>query len=153
MTREFNVPVNQLFEAFKSPEAMKAWWWPNTLYADRVDIDFREGGKYFVNMKGYDKGGGGATGKFEEIIPNKRIVMTDYFADENGNAISAKDAKMPGTWPEVVYITFDFESAGENKSRLLFAQEGIPAEVQKDCIQGWSEMLDKLENYLSGQKQ
>lgn len=153
MEREFNVPVNQLFKAFKTPDAIKSWWWPKGLYTDRVDLDFRKNGKYFINMKGYDQGGGGTTGEFEEIIENKLIVMSDQFADENGKAISAREAKMPGEWPQVLYATFEFEAINENTSRLRLSQEGVPNEMQKDCIQGWSEMFDKLENYLGGRKQ
>ncbi|MDG0816493.1 SRPBCC family protein [Bdellovibrio svalbardensis] len=149
MEHSFNVPVDQLFKAFKTSDALKAWWWPKGLYADRVDIDFRKGGKYFINMKGSNQGGGdGMTGLFEEIIENERIVLTDQFADKNGRAISAQEAQMPGDWPELGYITFEFDSVDEKKSRILFTQEGIPAEMKKDCIQGWTEMFDKLEAYL-----
>jgi uncharacterized protein YndB with AHSA1/START domain len=148
MERTFDVSVGKLFEAFKTSEALKVWWWPKGLHSDRIDLDFRVAGKYFINMKGFEQGGGGMTGEFEEITENKRIVMMDQFADENGRVISAKEAKMPGVWPERVYITFDFESVDESKSRVKLSQEGIPNESQKDCIQGWSEMFDKLENYL-----
>lgn len=147
--REFNVPVAKLFEAFTTAEAIKAWWWPKGLYSDEVKIDFREGGEYFINMKGFDKGGGGMTGGFEEIVQDERIVMTDHFADENGRVITAEEAGMGGDWPEVGYITFNFESVGEGKSRFKLSQDGIPDEMRKDCIQGWNESFDKLEKYLS----
>ncbi len=150
ISRDFDAPVTELFDAFTTSEALKKWWWPKDLYTDHVEIDFREGGRYFINMKGYDQGGGGMTGQFEEIVKNKRIVMTDQFADDKGRAISAKEAKMPGTWPELIYITFEFEKLGENKSRFVLFQQGIPAELLKDCTQGWSESFDKLENYLKG---
>ena len=94
--REFQVPVARLFAAFASAEALKAWWWPDGLHADRVDFDFREGGQYFISMKGQVQGkdaSGGMTGEFQEIVENERIVMTDSFADERGRAISADD------WP------------------------------------------------------
>lgn len=149
INRKFNVPVEQLFEAFTNAGDLKVWWWPKDLYSDHIVIDFSEGGRYFINMKGMDQGGGGMTGHFEEIIKNERIVMTDQFADEKGRAISAKEAKMPGVWPEMAYIRFDFESIDENTSRLKLSQEGIPNELQKECIQGWSESFDKLEEYLS----
>src|ERR1700754_1570851 len=101
--REFQVPVARLFEAFASAEALKAWWWPNGLHADRIDYDFREGGRYFINMKGQVQGkdvSGGMTGQFEEIVENERIVLTDSFADEKGRAISAQEAGMAGQWAE-----------------------------------------------------
>ena len=72
--------IARLFEAFASAEALKAWWWPNGLHADRIDYDFREGGRYFINMKGQVQGkdvSGGMTGQFEEIVENERIVLTD----------------------------------------------------------------------------
>ena len=150
--REFNFPVARLFEAFKTSQALKAWWWPKAFHADRVDIDFREGGKYFINMKGFERGGGGMTGQFEEIMENKRIVMTDHFADEDGQAISAKEAKMPGTWPDLIQITFEFESVDGSRSRFQLSQTGIPDEMQKECIQGWSESFDKLEAYTAAHK-
>jgi uncharacterized protein YndB with AHSA1/START domain len=146
--REFSAPVEELFQAFTKPDVIKIWWWPQNLYADHVDLDFREGGKYFINMKGFDRGGGGMTGIFQEIIPNKRIVMSDQFADLNGKPISAREAKMAGNWPEEVRITLEFSSLGDNGSQLHLSQEGIPAELQADCIQGWEQSFDKLENYL-----
>jgi uncharacterized protein YndB with AHSA1/START domain len=149
---KYSVPVTRLFEAFKSAEALKAWWWPEGLHADRVDLEFREGGKYFINMKGFDQGGGGMTGSFEEIVENRRIVMSDQFADENGRPISAAEAKMPGEWPEIVYITLDFEPVGKSTSRVLLSQEGIPNEAQRDCIRGWKEMFNKLGAYLGDRK-
>lgn len=147
--REFNVPVEKLFEAFSTSEAIKIWWWPKDLYADFVDLDFTKGGKYFINMKGYDQGGGGMTGIFTEIVPNELIVMTDHFADDKGNPISAQAAKMPGQWPQTAFITFEFESIDENTSGFLLSQEGIPNELQAECIEGWNQSFDKLEEYLN----
>jgi uncharacterized protein YndB with AHSA1/START domain len=147
--RGFNVSVENLFAAFKASETIKEWWWPQGLYTDQVDIDFREGGGYFINMKGLDGGGGGMTGEFKEIIENRRIVMTDQFADKNGRAITAAEAKMPGVWPKVVYITFEFAVVDGNTSQLVLSQEGIPNEMQEECIKGWSQMFDKLEKYLT----
>lgn len=152
MDRNFNVPVQKLFKAFTTAEVLKIWWWPKGLWADNIDLHFREGGKYFINMKGYEKGGGGMTGEFETIIENECIVMTDQFSDENGNPVSAEKAQMPGVWPKLIFITFDFESVDENTSRFKLSQQGIPNELQKDCIQGWTESFDKLENYLNGRK-
>ncbi|MEN0059850.1 MAG: SRPBCC domain-containing protein [Bdellovibrio sp.] len=150
--RKFNVPVDELFAAFANAEVLKHWWWPRGLHSDTVEIDFREGGKYFINMKGFDRGGGGMTGHFEEIIKNKLIIMTDQFADERGRPISAAEAEMPGVWPTLVYITFEFEATSSGTSLFHLFQQGIPNELQEECIQGWSESFDKLEKYLESHK-
>ena len=134
---------------------MKEWWWPKGLHADRIEWDFREGGRYFISMKGQFQGedvSGGMTGEFEEILENQRIVMTDSFADENGRAISPQEVGMTGQWPPQILITFEFEAVGTDASGFHLAQEGIPDELQKDCVQGWSESFDKLEQYLAARR-
>jgi uncharacterized protein YndB with AHSA1/START domain len=145
--RNFRAPVEHLFSAFKTSDAIKAWWWPKDLYADRVDMEFKEGGHYFINMKGEKSGGKGMAGEFEEIIENRRIVMSDHFADEQGKVLTAAEANMPG-WPETLMITLDFSATGRNSSQLSLTQEGIPAKMREDCVQGWSQMFDKLETHL-----
>lgn len=146
--RDYNVPLNLLFTVFTNAEALKKWWWPKGLHTDRVEIDFREGGKYFFNMKGSDVGGGGMTGQFEKIVSNQLIVMTDQFADENGRPIAAAQANIGGVWPEMIYITFEFASLSDRRSSFTLFQEGIPNEMQTECIQGWNESFDKLARYL-----
>ncbi|MFV8258656.1 SRPBCC family protein [Bdellovibrio bacteriovorus] len=148
--RQYDVPLEKLFAAFSSPEALKQWWWPEGIYTDHVEWEFRNGGRYYINMKGYDQGGSGMAGSIEEVVKNERIVMTDQFANERGQPISAKEANMPGEWPEKGYITFEFESHGKERSGFKLSQEGIPNELQADCIQGWSQSFDKLQKYLSG---
>lgn len=151
--RKFNVPVEQLFQAFTDEESLKAWWWPHGLYADHVEFEPRKGGRYFINMKGSSQvGGGGMTGQIEEITPNERIVMTDNFANDDGKAISAEEAHMPGEWPKQGYITFEFSAFDENTSGFKLFQEGIPNDMHQDCIQGWTESFDKLQELFESSK-
>jgi uncharacterized protein YndB with AHSA1/START domain len=151
LKRTFSTSVELLFNAFKTSDAIKAWWWPKDLYTDRVDYEFTEGGHYFINMKGGKVGGGGMAGEFEEISENSRIVMSDHFADENGKEISPEEANM-SDWTEPVTITFDFRSNGAKSSELSLTQVGIPNKMHDDCLQGWSEMFDKLEKHLARAK-
>jgi uncharacterized protein YndB with AHSA1/START domain len=145
--RQFHAPLEELYNAFKTAEAIKVWWWPNNLHVADIDYDFQVGGNYFISMKGSNQNGG-MKGQFEEISPSRRIVMSDEFADKEGRAISAAEAGMPGNWPAKCYITFDFSSANDEVSILKLSQEGIPNEMQKDCIRGWNEMFDKLARYI-----
>lgn len=148
ITRVFDASVERLFASFSTPDAIQAWWWPVDLHADRVDLDFREGGRYFINMKGGDWTGG-MTGVFESIVPNRRLVMSDRFADGDGRPVSAKEAGLQGDWPETLFITLEFEAVQDRVSRLHLVQQGIPREMHEDCIRGWSESFDKLDRYLA----
>ncbi|MGZ3690476.1 MAG: SRPBCC family protein [Pseudobdellovibrio sp.] len=148
--RQFAVSVKKLFQAFTSAEALKAWWWPKDLYADKVNLDFKIGGRYFINMQGSTKGGGaGMTGQFTEIIENRRIVMTDQFANEQGQAITAKEANMAGDWPATATIILEFDDLENDRSQLHLIQNGIPFDVQEDCVKGWEQSFDKLDKYLT----
>ncbi|WP_413578158.1 SRPBCC family protein [Bdellovibrio sp. HCB290] len=148
--RQFDVPVSELFAAFADSDSLKEWWWPQQFFADEADIDFREGGRFFISMDGGTDTGnvGGMTGHYEEIIENVRIVMTDQFADKQGRPISPEEAGMPGDWSKMAFITFEFEKLGEKRSRFKLSHEGIPTKFQNDCIEGWMESFDKLEKYL-----
>jgi hypothetical protein len=42
--------------------------------------------------------------------------------------------------------------APKEASRFRLAQQGIPDEMQKECVQRWLESFDKLEKYLAGGK-
>ena len=70
---------------------------------------------------------GSAYGKNVELIPGKKIVQTWRMRQDN--------------WPEEVMseITFDFHDAGKGKTKLLFTQSNIPANVADEFKQGWKD--------------
>jgi hypothetical protein len=51
---------------------------------------------------------------------------------------------MPGDWPMEMLITFELEEA-DGATKLMLTHEGIPEEMHDDCVKGWSESFDKLE--------
>ena len=46
----FDVPVEQVWNAWVDPEMIKQWWGPDGFTAPLVWIDFREGGTSLVCM-------------------------------------------------------------------------------------------------------
>lgn len=154
ITRIFNAPVERVWKAFTDPTEIKKWWGPKDFTAPVVKIDFKEGGKYLYCMRGpkgseFDKDMYSA-GTYKEIVPMKKIVCTDHFADSEGNYVSPKDFGMPGTdWADEMLVTFTFEDAGDGKTKLTLVHEGHPMEMQKDATAGWNQSLDKLAASLS----
>ena len=49
---------------------------------------------------------------------------------------------------EKIFITFEFEADGPDSSRLKLSHQGIPNEGQAECLNGWNQMFNKLEDYL-----
>ena len=143
--RVFNLPLSKLWKAWTEPETFKKWWGPKDFTCPYISIDFRVGGKYLACMRSSKGQEYWSTGVYKEIISQKKIVNTDSFSDNKGNIIPASDLNMPGEWPKECLVTITFEEAG-GKSKLHLQHAGIPPEMHDECIQGWNQSLDKLQN-------
>lgn len=144
--RTFILPLTSVWKAWSEPESFKKWWGPKNFTCPDCTIDFKVGGKYVASMQDKDGKKTWATGTYKEIIPQKKIIVTDNFADEKGNIIPAP-AEMPGEWTKEMLITVEFEEI-EGKTTLSLTHVGIPVEAFDDCVQGWQESFDKIENNI-----
>ena len=88
-----------------------------------------------------------STGIYEEIIPMKKIVFTDSFADSKGNKVPASFYKMPGEWDLELMVTVEFKEV-DGKTNMLLQHAGLPVEISDDCIKGWQSSFDKLERNI-----
>lgn len=146
--RTFHAPVERVWQAWSNVELIKQWWGPKEYSAPEAKIDFRVGGKYLFAMKGPDQKVVWSGGVCKEIIPNKKIVWTDHFADKDGNIVSAASVGMPGDWPEDLRVTIQFESVSPQETKMVLDHEGIPKDMHDDCVAGWGESIDKLQKLL-----
>jgi uncharacterized protein YndB with AHSA1/START domain len=149
ITRVFDAPREQVFRAWTEPEHFVRWWGPNGFTTPVCNIDFRVGGKIHFCMRspeGQDFWGGGV---YREIVPPERIVVTDYFADEQGNMVPATDYGMSAEWPNEALITATFENEN-GKTKLTMRQQvgAASAEDRGGAEQGWGESFDRLAEYL-----
>ena len=144
ITRIFDAPRESVWKAWTSPEDLKKWWGPKYFTSPISTIDLRVGGKYLSCMRGPDNKDYWSTGVYREIVPLERLVMTDSFADENGNVVPASHYGMAGDWPLELRVTVTFEELG-NKTKMILQHEGIPEGIMQEMTQtGWSESFDKL---------
>ena len=145
--RSFNLSLENTWKAWTNAESLKKWWGPKNYSCSHCSIDFKPGGKYLANMVDKDAKETWGTGTYKQIVPRKKIVITDNFADSNGNIISPDAVGMPGDWATEVIITLEFTDKGD-KTELSLRHEGVPASMHDDCEQGWQESLDKLEERM-----
>jgi uncharacterized protein YndB with AHSA1/START domain len=148
--RIFDAPVELVWKAWTEPEAAKKWWGPRSFTSPTVEIDFRVGGKNLFAMQSPDFNDGKpiwSGGEYREIVPMKKIVTTDYFADEHGNVVPATHYGMADDFPLEMLVTIEFEDLG-GRTRMTLRHEGLPAHDRGDAGQGWSESFDKLEESL-----
>jgi uncharacterized protein YndB with AHSA1/START domain len=148
--RVFDAPREEVWEAWTNPEQVKKWWGPKDFTAPSVQSDFREGGTYLWAMESPDGQVYWSTGTFREIVPQERLVVTDSFADEEGNVVPASHYGMPGDFTLEMEVTVTFEDVDDGKTKLTLRHEGMPAtEIGQQAEGGWNESLDKLAALLS----
>lgn len=146
--RIFNAPVERVWQAWTSPGEIKKWWGPEHFTCPVAELDLREGGNYLFCMRGAMGPGMPeqdfySAGVFKEIVPMKKLVMSDHFADAKGNYVNASEVGMPGEWPDEMTINVLFEDTG-GKTKMTIVHEGHPAGMAANAEQGWSSQLNKL---------
>jgi uncharacterized protein YndB with AHSA1/START domain len=146
--RVFDLPVNKVWRALTESEEFKKWWGPTGFTCPFSKMEARVGGKYLNCMRGPDGKEWWSTGVVKEFKPGKKLVLSDSFSDKNGNIKSASaDYGMQGDWPMQFLITFELEEA-DGATKLKLHHEGIPEEAHDDCVKGWNESFDKLEENI-----
>lgn len=154
ITREFNAPVEKVWQAWTDPEIIKQWWGPEGFSAPSIRNDLRVGGKYVYAMHGpagteWDKDMYSG-GEYKEIVPNEKLVVTDYFCDENGNKISPAESELESPdFPDEQEVTILFEGQGGNtKLSIIYPQPETEAQWQamlkSGMEEGWQSSLNKL---------
>lgn len=149
ITRVFKAPVKLVWKAWSDPQHLMRWWGPKDFTAPSCKTDFRVGGKYHWCMRGPDGRDYWSTGEFREIIPMKRIVYTDCFADEKGNVVHASHYGLPGEdWPLEMKVTVTFEELS-GTTKMTLNHVGHPAgKMGEMATAGWNQSLDKLAESL-----
>ncbi len=149
ITRIFDAPRELAWKAWTDPERVKMWWGPKSFTAPACKIDLRVGGAYLYCMRSPEGRDYWSTGVYREIIPLERIVATDSFADEKGNAVPASHYGMPGDWPSELLVTVTFEEVN-GKTKMTLRHAGIPAGEMSDMAgEGWNGSFDKLAEHLA----
>jgi uncharacterized protein YndB with AHSA1/START domain len=150
--RVFDAPRELVWKAWMEPERMMRWWGPRAFTCPHCETDFRVGGKILASMQSPEFNEGRpiwSTGVYREIVPLERIVMTDSFADEEGNVVPGTHYGMGEDIPLEMLITVTFADLG-GKTRMTLRHEGLPAgEMLEGAGTGWNESFDKLAESLS----
>ena len=151
--RIFDASRETVWKYWTTPELVQKWWGPEHFYAPSIKSDFRVGGKYIYAMHGpagteFDKDMYSA-GEFKEIVPMEKLVVTDYFSDEEGNKMSAQEQGLPEGMPSEMLVTVLFEDMGDGKTQLsiLYHPENeamYDAMMKSGMQEGWSTSLDKM---------
>ncbi len=156
--RMFDASPELVWKAWTDPELVKQWWGPEGFTAPSIKIDLRVGGKYIYAMRGpegseWDKVMYSA-GVYKEIVPNEKMVVTNYFSDENGDKLPPLTFGQDPNFPDEMTVTVLFEEVEDGKTKLSLiypkpeTKEHMEAMLKSGMKEGWNSSLDKMAKVL-----
>src|SRR5215813_7222335 len=138
LTRVIDAPREKLYRAWTDPVLLKQWFAPLPYTTPEAELDVRPGGANLVVMRGPDGGDIPCPGVYLEVVPNRRLVVTDAF-------VSAWE---PSQKPFMTMIlTFEPEGDGTRYTARVrhWTVEDREAHEKMGFHQGWSQCADQLE--------
>ncbi len=144
LARVFDAPRERVWKAWTEPEEFKRWWGPKGFTVPSCTIDLRVGGRYLYCMRSPDGMDYWATGVYREIVPPKKLVATDSFADAKGHVVPATAYGLSAETPLEMLHTVTFEDL-DGKTKLTLRHAGLPEGPDlTGAEQGWSESFERL---------
>ena len=142
--RNFDAPVDLIWNMWTDPEHFKAWYGPDGATIPVARMDVHVGGTRLVCMEVQTPNGAMQmwfTGEYREVVENERLVYTESMSDENGNVLSPADMGMPEGHPVTTEVRVELKS-DSGGTKMVMTHAGIPA--GSPGASGWAMALDKL---------
>ena len=135
LERRLKAPIEKVFKAWTSGEALKRWFGPGgTLTVPVAEVDFRVGGRYRIVMREPSGEEHRVGGVYREIVPPTRIAFT--WAWE-----STPDRES--------MVTLDLQAEKGGTLLTLHHERFADAPARDRHRAGWSGTLDRLDHFLS----
>lgn len=126
--RVLSAAPERVYRAFLDADAMCKWFPPNGFTCKVYHLDAKVGGTYKMSFTNFSTGKSHSfSGKYIDLVPNERLVITDEFDDPN----------FPGTMNTTVLLKKVFCG-----TEINIVQENIPDSIPVEaCYLGWQESL------------
>jgi uncharacterized protein YndB with AHSA1/START domain len=91
-----------------------------------------------------------SAGVYKKIVPNEKLIVTDYFSDSDGNKLKPINYDQDPNFPDLSVVTVLFEEVDKNKIKLSIIYEkpeterAFRAMLRSGMKEGWNSSLDKL---------
>jgi uncharacterized protein YndB with AHSA1/START domain len=141
LTRVFNAPRALVFKAWTDPKLTAQWWGPRGFTNPVCEMDVRRGGAILIHMRGPDGIVYPMSGVYQEVVEPERLVFTSAAPDKAGKPLF----EIRNT------ITFVQERSGTKLTveALVVKTTAAAAPHLAGAVVGWSQMMERLEAFLS----
>lgn len=157
ISRTLRAPRSKVWQAWTDPRQLERWWGPHIMDNPECALDVRVGGEHRVVMRGPDGVSYPIRGKYLEVVPMSRLVMTLDCSDHPAawhDMVRANGAPQQTNAPGIMVQTVTFEEIGDGTRltvRTRFDSAAIRnAMVKLGMNEGWSESLEKLDALVTG---
>ncbi len=147
--REFDAPIDAVWNMWTDPELFKQWYGPMGMSVPIAEMDVVVGGtrKICMEMKSPERTMSmWSIGVYKEIIFPSRLVYTESMCDADGTLISPKSMGMPEGHPDITEVIIDLSEAG-GKTIMTMVHVGVPE--GSAGAGGWNQAFDKLAGLVS----
>jgi len=154
ITRVFDAPRERVWKAWTDSEMLKRWWGPKGFSSPVAKFDLKVGGKYLNCMRSPEGKDYWSTGVYRKIMEPEQLIMTDSFADQEGNVVPATHYGLGADFPLEMQISVMFEEQ-TGRTKLTLKHSGTAGVNEKDLSdmeQGWNQSFDKLAELLTKEK-
>ncbi len=144
LRRIIDAPSKRVYQCWTDPAMIVKWFTPAPWETVSAKLDVRPGGSSFIMMKGPDGTEIPNPGVYLEVVPNKRLVITDAYTE----------AWKPSAKPFCT-IELDFEDlGGKTKYTAIvrhWTREDKKAHQEMGFHTGWGIATDQLEALIKSQ--
>lgn len=134
LERTYKQSPEKVWAAWTNAQALKAWFFPADVPSVKIaKLDLKPGGEYRIEFAAGKMGAHTAVGKFREIVPSQRLVLT-----WNWEGQPAMDS----------VVTIDLKKTATG-THLTLRHDGLPApEAVMMHKEGWNGILDRSVKHI-----
>jgi uncharacterized protein YndB with AHSA1/START domain len=142
LTRVFDAPLALVWQLWTDPVHVKEWWGPHGFTTPLYESDLRTGGTLRYHMRAPDGSVFPSEGRFEEVVPHERIVVTGAVEIAGNAAFTARTE-----------VRFSEENGRTTVAiRQTYANVSpIGQQAIQGASIGWAQQLERFEAYLHSQ--
>lgn len=137
LTRLIDAPPEKVYRAWTDPALLMQWFAPQPYTTPRAELDVRPGGANLIIMRGPDGNDMPNRGVYLEVVPNRRLVITDAYTK----------AWEPAEKPFMtVILTFDDEN-GKTRYTARVRHWNVADREAHESMgfhEGWGKCTDQL---------
>ena len=141
LTRQFDAPIDQVFDAWTNPEVIARWFGPEGFKVVNKHIELHVGGKYQIDILSPNDEVIKHFGEYVEITPPIKLVFTWKLENQACEGSKGQSAN--------TLVSISFFSHGE-ETELHLVHEQLPDKAAYDGHSfGWNSSFDSLSQLLS----